>query len=95
MSLRELRQKRGLTQRQLADKSGVPHTRIAATETGSRPIENMSLGMAIKLCDALKVSNPRKLLEAEKQKKTLAQASCEPYSIFERRPVSGLIRCSP
>lgn len=44
MSLRELRQKRGLTQRQLADKSGVPHTRIAATETGSRPIENMSLG---------------------------------------------------
>lgn len=52
MSLRELRQKRGLTQRQLADKSGVPHTRIATTETGSRPIENMSLGMAIKLCDA-------------------------------------------
>ena len=36
MSLRELRQKRGLTQRQLAD--------------------------------ALKVSNPRKLLEAEKPK---------------------------
>ena len=68
MSLRELRQKRGLTQRQLADKSGVPHTRIAATETGSRPIEDMSLGMAIKLCDALKVSNPRKLLEAEKPK---------------------------
>ena len=43
MSLRELRQKRGLTQRQLADKSGVPHTRIAATETGSRPIENIVL----------------------------------------------------
>lgn len=72
MSLRELRQKRGLTQRQLADKSGVPHTRIAATETGSRPIENMSLGMAIKLCDALKVSNPRKLLEAEKPKENIS-----------------------
>lgn len=63
MSLRELRQKRGLTQRELAEKSGVPHTRIAATETGARPIENMSLGMAVKLCDALRVANPRKLLE--------------------------------
>lgn len=70
---RGLRQKRGLTQRQLADKSGVPHTRIATTETGSRPIENMSLGMAIKLCDALRVSNPRKLLEADRPKESAAK----------------------
>ncbi|WP_140489750.1 helix-turn-helix transcriptional regulator [Bifidobacterium sp. UTBIF-68] len=72
MGLRELRQKRGLTQRELAEKSGVPHTRIAATETGARPIENMSLGTAIKLCDALRVSNPRKLLEADMPKENSA-----------------------
>ena len=73
MSLRELRLKRGLTQRELAEKSGVPHTRIAATETGARPIENMSLGTAIKLCDALRVSNPRKLLEDSGPKENNAE----------------------
>lgn len=63
MSLKSLRLKRGLTQRELAERSGVSNTRIADTETGRRPIENMSLGMAIKLGDALKVSDLRKLLD--------------------------------
>ncbi|MBT1171802.1 helix-turn-helix transcriptional regulator [Bifidobacterium sp. MA2] len=63
MGLRELRQKRGWTQRELADKAGVPYSRIADTERGARPIENMSLGMAVKIGDALRVSNLRKLLE--------------------------------
>ena len=75
MSLRELRQKRGLTQRQLADKiDGVSHGRIDDYEAGRRPIEGMSLGVALKLCDALKVSNPRKLLEAERPKENTSES---------------------
>lgn len=64
MGLRELRLKRGLTQQQLADK--VPHmTRgtIAAYETGARDVGNMTLDMACRFADALRVSNPRKLLD--------------------------------
>ena len=63
MSLRELRQKRGLTQDALGAKVGMSRGRIADYETGYIPVENMTLGTAVKLCDALKVSNPRKLLE--------------------------------
>lgn len=63
MSLRELRLKRGLTQRELAQLSDVPHTRIADTETGRRPIGRMSLDMAIRLADALHVRDVRKLLD--------------------------------
>lgn len=64
MSLRELRQKRGLTQQQLADKvPSMTRGRIAAYETGAVNVENMTLGMALRFCDALHVANPRKLLE--------------------------------
>lgn len=65
MSLRELRQKRGLTQKQLADRvDGVNQQRIAAWETGARNLGDASFNVVIKVADALKVSNPRKLLEA-------------------------------
>lgn len=75
MSLRELRQKRGYTQRQLADKiDGVGYGCIADYENGRRPIEGMSLGVALKICDALKVSNPRKLLEAERPKENTSES---------------------
>ena len=47
MSLRELRLKRGLTQKQLADKLGYTRERIAAIETGARPIGGVSLDKAI------------------------------------------------
>lgn len=63
MSLRELRQRRGLSQRELASKSGVSHINIAQFETGKRSIRSASLDTAIRLCDALRVANPRKLLE--------------------------------
>ncbi|WP_169276433.1 helix-turn-helix domain-containing protein [Bifidobacterium moraviense] len=62
MGLRELRLKRGWTQRELAVKADVPQSRIASTETGARPIERMSLGMAVKLADALRVRDLRELL---------------------------------
>lgn len=57
MSLRELRLKRGLTQKQLADKLGYTRERIAAIETGARPIGGVSLDKAIEICDVLRVSN--------------------------------------
>ena len=66
MGLRELRLKRGLTQEQLAAKvPGVNQARIAGYERGHYDVSNMSLGTAIKLCDALRVSNPRKLLDSQ------------------------------
>ena len=73
MSLRELRLKRGLTQKQLADKLGYTRERIAAIETGARPI-GVSLDKAIEICDVLRVSNPRKLLEAEKPKENTSES---------------------
>lgn len=64
MSLKSLRQKRGWTQQQLADHvPGINQARVATWETGRRKVGSMSLDMAIKLCDALRVSNPRKLLD--------------------------------
>lgn len=63
MSLRELRLKRGLTQQQLADKSGIPRTRIVEWESErGRSIGGASLEVACRVADALRVSNPRKLL---------------------------------
>lgn len=65
MGLKELRMKRGMTQRELAEKIGVTQQHIAAYENGVNGIDNMTLGKAIKLCDALKVRNPRKLLDSD------------------------------
>lgn len=64
MSLRELRLKRGLTQQQLADKvPGVSAMRISDWESGRRDVGGMSLNVACRVADALRVSNPRKLLD--------------------------------
>lgn len=65
MNLRDLRLKRGLTQRELAAKSGVHHIAIARFESGERDIRTASFGTALRLCDALHVANPRKLLDSE------------------------------
>lgn len=65
MSLRELRLKQGLTQSQLGEKVGVSQQRLAEYELGKRPIGNMTLDNALRICDALRVSNPRKLLDAD------------------------------
>ncbi len=47
--------------------------RIAAIETGA-PIGGVSLDKAIEICDVLRVSNPRKLLEAEKPKENTSES---------------------
>lgn len=65
MGLKELRMKRGMTQRELAEKVGMSGGNIAAIECGRRSEANLTLATAIKLCDALRVANPRKLLDSE------------------------------
>ncbi|WP_428886481.1 helix-turn-helix domain-containing protein [Bifidobacterium dentium] len=63
MGLRELRLKRGMTQQQLAEKLGVTQQHVAAYENGVNSISNMMLAKALRMCDALHVANPRKLLD--------------------------------
>ena len=65
MGLIELRMKRGLSQRQLADKSGVHYVEIAQIETRKRNVRTLSLDTALRLCDALRIANPRKLLDSD------------------------------
>lgn len=67
MGLKELRMKRGLSQRQLEERSGVHHNAIAKFETGERNIRDASLDTALRLCDALRVRNPRKLLDSDSE----------------------------
>ncbi|WP_368193673.1 helix-turn-helix transcriptional regulator [Bifidobacterium pseudocatenulatum] len=67
MGLKELRMKRGLSQRQLADKSGVHYVEIAQIETRKRNVRTLSLDTALRLCDALRVANPRKLLDSDSE----------------------------
>ena len=67
MGLKALRTKRGLTQRQLADKSGVHYVEIAQIETRKRNVRTLSLDTALRLCDALRVANPRKLLDSDSE----------------------------
>lgn len=65
MGLKELRMKRGLTQRELAKKAGMSGGNISDIESGRRSEANLTLATAIKLCDALHVRNPRKLLDSD------------------------------
>lgn len=63
MNLVELRESRGLTQQQVADVAGMSRQRLSEYERGVRPVSNMTLAQAVRLADALKIRNPRKLLE--------------------------------
>lgn len=67
MGMRELRLKRGMTQQQLADKVGMSQSRIAAYESGTNDVSNMTLGNALKFCSVLRVANPRKLLDSDSE----------------------------
>lgn len=62
MGLRELREERGLTQTMLADLIGMKRPILSDYERGKRNIRLMSLGNAVKLCDALECS-PHDLLD--------------------------------
>lgn len=63
MGLAELRKSKNLTQRELAERAGLPYSRIAAIETRKRPIEDASFKTVLRLADALKVRDLRKLLD--------------------------------
>ena len=74
MGMRDLRLKRGMTQQQLADKAGLSQSRVGAFETGQRNVGGMSLAVAIRICDALKVRNPRKLLDSDPDSESSADS---------------------
>jgi transcriptional regulator with XRE-family HTH domain len=56
MGLREIRQEKGLTLKQLAEISGVHYVKIAQIETGKIKPENITLKNALKLAKALDCS---------------------------------------
>ncbi|MGN5468074.1 helix-turn-helix domain-containing protein [Lactiplantibacillus plantarum] len=62
LRIRELRQKLGLSQSALADKSGVPQTTISAIESGT----NLTYETAKKLAHALGVSTDELSVEVTK-----------------------------
>lgn len=63
MTLKELRQAKGLTQEQLAEASGVPQPVISAYERGAKDWKNMPLERAIALADALGCEDLRNLTD--------------------------------
>lgn len=65
MGLKTLRLKRGMTQQQLADKLCVSRQYLSQFENGESDINNITLKNAVRISDALRVSNPRKLLEPD------------------------------
>lgn len=63
MRLAELRKSKNLTQRELAKRAGISNVTIANYERGDRDTGNMTLRNAIRIADALKVRDLRKLLD--------------------------------
>lgn len=53
--IKELRKEKGLTQTQLAELAGTGQNRISQYESGDLPVENMTIGQAKKIADALGV----------------------------------------
>lgn len=64
MTLRELRKRAGLSQKELAEKSGVYVRQIRRVELGNSQIENVTLINAKRLADALGIPI-EELLEKE------------------------------
>lgn len=63
MGLAALRKSKHLTQRELAAQAHVSYVSIANIERGARDASDMTLGTAVRLADALKIRDLRKLLE--------------------------------
>lgn len=51
--LKELRESKELSQRQLAEKIGINHSVIARIESGERPIDAVRFGTVIAICQEL------------------------------------------
>lgn len=63
MTLKELREAKGLSQTRLAELSGVPQQVISAYERGAKDWKNMPLERAIALADALGCDDLRNLTD--------------------------------
>lgn len=63
MTLKELREAKGLTQAKLAKASGVPQPVISAYERGAKDWRHMPLERAIALADALDCPDLRNMAE--------------------------------
>lgn len=53
--LKSLRQRSGLTQKQLAEKIGIPYQTVQKYEKGEQAVERMTLSMAAKYAKALNI----------------------------------------
>lgn len=60
-----MRKNKNLTQRELAKRAGISNVTIANYERGDRDTGNMTLRNAIRIADALKVRDLRKLLDSD------------------------------
>ena len=63
MGLTEIRKSQGLTQEQLAKKSGVNRGSISRLEAGIKPIGNATVNTVVRLGDALGVKDLRDFLD--------------------------------
>lgn len=63
-NLQDVRTRRGLTQKQLAEKSGVPLAMVQKYEQKVKNINNAQVTTVLNLAQALKVA-PRDILERE------------------------------
>ena len=58
----KIRKEKGLSQSQLAERSGVHPKAISKLERGERPLSNLRLSTALALADALQV-DPHQLID--------------------------------
>ena len=58
-----MRTRAGMTQQQLAKKTGSTITYISKSETGDRTINNVRLSSAVKIADALGITDLRMMMD--------------------------------
>ena len=63
--LKKLRMERHLTQNELAKKTGITPSNISRLESGSKKIGQVALATAVRLGDALGVTDLRELIDEE------------------------------
>lgn len=70
MILQEIRKKKGMTQKELAEKIGVSEWTIKAYEQGKRALENATIDIILDLCIALECSVEELFADDDKIKKS-------------------------
>ena len=62
-----MRTRAGMTQQQLSQKTGLTITYISKLETGDRTINNVRLSSAVKIADALKITDVRLMMDSSQE----------------------------